>query len=81
MILSLIIEKDSLEAYNRLDLTGKSFGRLTVLAYDCTIGKKAYWKCQCDCGNIRIVSRNCLRQGQTKSCGCLRNKFYLRRET
>lgn len=61
----------------RKDLTGKRFGRLTVIEYVGTkhnkSGKnaKAQWKCQCDCGNIRIVDSASLLLGRSKSCGCL----------
>ena len=34
----------------REDLTGKQFGRLTVLKQ-----LKGGWECQCDCGTITIV--------------------------
>jgi hypothetical protein len=30
------------------------------------------WHCRCDCGNEIIVGANALRQGNTKSCGCLK---------
>lgn len=32
---------------------------------------KALWKCKCDCGNYADVTGDSLRQGKTKSCGCL----------
>ena len=32
------------------------------------------WKCKCDCGNIKTVSRGHLTHGHTKSCGCLEQK-------
>lgn len=50
-----------------IDLTGKRFGRLTVLEY-CKGGK---WRCKCDCGNYTDVLSCNLRNGSTKSCGCL----------
>ena len=28
------------------------------------------WKCQCDCGTIKIIKTEELRSGDTKSCGC-----------
>lgn len=54
----------------RIDLTGQRFGRLTVIEYVGTVNQKAKWLCKCDCGNEKIVSTKCLRNGETKSCGC-----------
>lgn len=56
----------------RIDVTGKRYGKLSVVSYSHT-GKwsSAYWKCQCDCGNIAIVRACSLRDGLTRSCGCL----------
>lgn len=57
------------------DLTGKVFGRLTVLYqiddYVAPYGKHiANWMCQCACGNIISVLGMNLKSGHTKSCGC-----------
>lgn len=58
----------------RIDLTGKRFGRLTVVEYAGTnkVGKSSAvtWHCKCDCGNDTIVMTNHLRTGNTSSCGC-----------
>lgn len=56
-----------------VDLTGQKFNKLTVLrrAQTNTSSNKPRWVCQCDCGNIIEVSGECLKQGDTKSCGCL----------
>lgn len=59
----------------REDLTGKRFGRLTVLEqaedYIKPNGEhEAMWLCQCDCGNQKIILGTSLRHGRTKSCGC-----------
>lgn len=54
-------------AANRTDLTGQHFGRLTVIEFV----KNQGWKCQCDCGNIIYVEGSNLKNGNTKSCGCL----------
>ncbi|MDD3890525.1 MAG: hypothetical protein PHR65_11500 [Syntrophomonadaceae bacterium] len=62
----------------RNDLTGQQFSYLTVLyrSDDCGNGKKptVKWACQCQCGNISIVSTSSLVSGTTKSCGCKKRK-------
>lgn len=60
----------------RLDLTNQRFGLLTALepAPNKPNGRTA-WYCLCDCGNNCIVSTKELRNGDTKSCGCLRDKL------
>lgn len=59
----------------KIDLTNQIFGRLTVLEQAENIitpnGRShVAWKCRCDCGNITIVRGECLRKGNTVSCGC-----------
>lgn len=49
------------------DLTNKRFGRLTALK----LVKNKGWECLCDCGNIVYVEGSNLKNGNTKSCGCL----------
>lgn len=53
------------------DLTDESFGRLEVLEFAYVKNSRAYWKCECDCGNICIVCGTNLRVEDTNSCGCL----------
>ena len=55
----------------KIDLTGKKFGRLTVLKQSGTKHKECVWECMCDCGNKTNVISSNLRKGHTKSCGCL----------
>lgn len=54
------------------DITGRRFGRLTVIkrVENDKLGN-AQWLCACDCGNKTIARGVALRQGKTKSCGCL----------
>lgn len=58
-----------------IDLTSKRFGNLTVASQ---AGKNKWsqvlWKCLCDCGNLSIVHGRELRNGSTKSCGCLKRR-------
>lgn len=53
------------------DLTGLTFGRLTVI--ECAgkdIHRESLWRCKCSCGKETIVVRSNLRNGNTLSCGC-----------
>lgn len=57
----------------KIDLTGKVFGRLTVL-YESPVGSKQLkWRCICECGTQVDVYGHHLRRPKsgTKSCGCL----------
>lgn len=53
------------------DLSGKVFGRLTALSYAGSSKDGSTWLCQCACGAQKVVPRERLRKGRTKSCGCL----------
>ena len=53
-----------------IDLTGQKFGRLTVIERDVSRNGKSYWKCLCECGNIKSVYGCNIKRGITKSCGC-----------
>lgn len=54
-----------------IDITNKRFGRLVVIARLDDRNKKPVWLCKCDCGNEIVVRGDHLREGATKSCGCL----------
>ena len=58
------------------DLTGQKFGKLTVLKLDHIQIRTRYWLCECDCTmhNKKVVKEVYLINGNTRSCGCLRNK-------
>lgn len=53
-----------------LDLTGQTFGLLTVLHQDGMIAKRKAWRCVCACGTEKTVRSEYLRNGDTTSCGC-----------
>lgn len=56
------------------ELTGKKYGRLTVLERSgSTAQNKASWRCRCDCGNEVIVVGSHLLNGNTQSCGCYKS--------
>lgn len=63
-----------------IDLTGRKFGRLTVMRRDgVAINGNALWLCQCECGNVCTVNSYNLRSGVTKSCGCLSRELSRKR--
>ncbi len=54
-----------------IDLTGKKFGRLTVLHRSGSDRHgNALWSCRCACGQERVFNGLLLRRGDTRSCGC-----------
>lgn len=56
------------------DLTGKRFGRLTVLERAPSANKNAAWRCTCECGKEKVIAGRNLTEGKTKSCGCFRSE-------
>lgn len=54
-------------------MVGKRFGKLVVIEMEpYKKGRNKVWKCKCDCGNYASVIGYSLRNGSTKSCGCIR---------
>ena len=63
-----------------VDLTGQKFGRLTVMSRGPNNkSNAAHWWCLCDCGTYSLVRAADLKNGATKSCGCLRNESSVKR--
>ena len=60
---------------------GKRFNMLTVLNEEERHKKQRQFLCECDCGDIRIHKLILLTSGQSKSCGCLRKKTFIDRNT
>lgn len=64
------------------DLSGQKFGKLEVIEIDHRsentydeLGRVKrsgvyYYRCKCDCGNIKIAEGRELKRGNVKSCGC-----------
>lgn len=61
---------------NFQDLTGRRFGKLTVLYRLSNRNKdnRVIWHCVCDCGRFKNVPGKYLKDGSTTSCGCLCSK-------
>lgn len=55
-----------------VDMIGKKFALLSIVER-AGMNKQGYitWKCICDCGNTVVIAGHSIRQGRTKSCGCL----------
>ena len=55
------------------DLVGQVFGELTVLKKTDKRSSNGgvYWLCKCSCGNIKEILGQSLKNGRTKSCGCI----------
>lgn len=75
-------EENKIKINRGIDLTNQVFGYLTVLELDkeatlqhrTKTNKKLYWKCKCKCGKNVSVEGTSLRNGNTKSCGCLQKE-------
>lgn len=58
-----------------VDLKGKIFGRLTVVAYSGINNKKWHvWRCICNCGKEITIPSKHLNGGKVISCGCRRKE-------
>lgn len=59
-----------------IDILGQKFGRLTaVKRLQNNKKKNAVWLCACECGGNAEATGYSLRNGHTKSCGCLRTEM------
>lgn len=58
-----------------VDITGQKFGKLKVEKFAYIKSRSAYWLCECECGNKKIIKGTNLRTGETLSCGCLQKEI------
>lgn len=57
------------------NLAGSRFDKLTVIELDKVRsgqGQGSFWRCKCDCGNIKTIPYGSLVKGHSHSCGCLK---------
>ena len=54
----------------KLNLLNQKFGKLLVIG-ETEYVTRVKWLCKCDCGNTKIAATKELRNGNTKSCGCI----------
>jgi hypothetical protein len=63
-----------------IDLTGQTFGRLTIIKRvekpDNRKGRDIYWLCGCNCGSGKkiTVTTSAIKSGNTLSCGCIKKE-------
>lgn len=67
--------RTSMLGVNLEDLTGRRFGRWTVIGRaESLVDKRGHtvtmWHCRCDCGTERDIRAQSLKAGTTMSCGC-----------
>lgn len=69
------LRRETAGALKAVDLTGKSFSRLSVI---CRHGTNKFgnvvWDCVCDCGAATRATTQALRGGGKRSCGCLQRE-------
>lgn len=71
-------ETTSCGCANRLDVQiapKQRYGALETICLAPGKGRKRYWLCRCDCGNLKYIAEYSLQTGQSRSCGCLRNQL------
>ena len=59
---------------NRGRVEALRFGRLTLVAMAEPRKGQPHGLCRCDCGEEKVIAMSSLRNGLTKSCGCLRRE-------
>lgn len=56
------------------NLINQQFGRLAVIEECEHLNGRVAWLCKCSCGNFKKVTSKSLKDGNTKSCGCLQKE-------
>ncbi len=60
-----------------IDLSGKVYGKLSVVSFAGTDRYGAWWHCECSCGKRLNVSSRSLKHVEKLSCGCAKkNELY-----
>lgn len=67
----------------RDNIIARRFGRWTVICPSPKLAtnRGAKWLCKCDCGNQRDIRADQLKNGKSKSCGCLVSELAIKRQT
>ena len=62
-------------------MTGLKIDRWKVISFAGIKNRRAYWLCECECGNQSEILGSNLRNGNSKSCGCLKHDLNILRST
>lgn len=54
-----------------VDYSGQRFGRLVVVRFVEIRNQRRFFECQCDCGRVCLKYIGSLKDGHSRSCGCL----------
>lgn len=55
---------------NIKDISGKKFGKITVVSFHSIRNGRSMWNCQCECGTECICDSHSLLENSISSCGC-----------
>ena len=56
------------------DITNQRFHKLIAIERKASKNGRTRWLCKCDCGNYVTVATKNLKEGKTKSCGCIKKE-------
>ena len=59
-----------------VEIGGKRFGGWTAIHFAERRGARHYWLCRCKCGVVKVIRKDNLTSGHTKSCGCDQGNEY-----
>lgn len=74
-------QKNAWGGRKEINLVGMRFERLIVVSAGAKSRSTRRWLCRCDCGVEKEVLGYLLRNGNTRSCGCLRHELLIARVT
>ncbi len=63
------------------DIKGNRYNKLVALEFSHSHQKNAYWKFQCDCGQVTTLAAHSVKRGDSKSCGCHRREVSRQKAT
>lgn len=62
----------------KIDIIGKKYNQLTVIASAPNRSKRIYWLCECSCGNTKELPSANLKSNKIISCGCHKQRAIIK---